>query len=139
MLTMLATATADSLDQAADNGWTAVGVIGGAVGAAIVYGVVRLITRWMTTHSELQVGDERYDVTGMSPALVRMLDAALTRATTAETETTALRKDVDDLKATRGLLVAEVSVLRKGVAEGTIPPLHPLDPRLTHLFPPDEV
>lgn len=118
MLTHLAAATSDSLDAAADNGWSAVGVIGGAAVMAIAMLAYKLLSRWMTTHSEIQVGDERYDVTGMSPALVRMLDVALNRATAAEADAKAAREEnaahelrIRGLEETNGQLSQENQTL----------------------------
>lgn len=135
---------ADEITGAPDNGWTALGVVGGALVTALVIVAYKLTARWMTTRSELQVGEERYDTTGMSAELVHMLSTALNRATNAETsakeakdESHALRKDLDNLTESRGLLAAELARTRRGVTEGTIPPLHELPPDLVHLVEPE--
>lgn len=90
----------DQITGAPDNGWTMLGMIGGAAAAALIYGIVQLVKAWRRPEpSEIAVGGVRYDTTGMSESLVNMLSDALHRNADHETKITEQGEQIRHLES----------------------------------------
>ena len=126
---------ADEITGAPDNGWTALGAATGVIGAAIVYGIVKLIMAWRApTPRTEEIAGQRYDVTGLTQQMITLLSDAITEARTAREENEAHEERIGVLEQTQGGLAAHIILLRNGIQDGTIPPLPPTPEEIAHLL-----